>query len=92
MLELIVIGVGAAAAIGGYIKTRQFVRHRLRFVDAIQRPVAPLAAGAVAALAAGPVVWLLPLIGAGTALAFGIGVGMGVAHGARDVRRLMPGS
>jgi hypothetical protein len=92
MFELIVIGVGAVATIGGYIKSRQFVRHRLRFVDAIQKPVAPLAAGVVAALAAGPVVWLLPLIGAGTALAFGVGVGLGVAHGARDVRRLTSGA
>jgi len=91
MLELIVIAVGAAASIGGYIKSRQFVRNRLRFVDAVQRPLAPLATGAVAALAAGPVVWLIPVIGAGTALAFGIGVGMGVAHGARDVRRLTSG-
>lgn len=88
MLELLIIGIGAVASIGGYLKTRQFVRGRLRFVDAVQKPVAPIAAGAVAALAAGPIVWLLPLIGAGTALAFGIGVGAGVAHGARDVRRL----
>jgi hypothetical protein len=33
-----------------------------------------------------PLVAVLPLIGAGTALLFGAGVGTGVAHGSRDVQ------
>lgn len=93
MLELILMGGSVLATLGGYFKARQFVRDRLRFVDAAQTPRAPVAAGAVAALAAGPVVWLLPVIGVPTALIFGVGVGWGVHHGQRDIRRrqLPPG-
>jgi len=32
-------------------------------------------------------VWLLPLVGTGTALLFGLGVGAGVSSGARDIRK-----
>jgi hypothetical protein len=67
------------------------VRRKLRFVDAVQKPVAPVVAGGTAALLAAPVVWLLPIIGAGTAVIFGLGIGAGVHHGARDVKRL-PGA
>jgi hypothetical protein len=42
-------------------------------------------------LIAAPVVWLLPLIGKGTAILFGLGVGAGVSSGAKDIRkRLAP--
>lgn len=87
MLELIIIAV---VGVGGYVKTRQFVRQRLRFVDAAHKPPAPIVAGAVAALAAAPVVWLLPVVGPATALFFGAGVGLGVLQGSRDVKRLPP--
>lgn len=90
MLELIALAVAGLAGIGGYVKTRTFVRSRLRFVDGVQKRSAPIVVGGMAALAAGPVVWLLPVIGAGTALALGAGVGAGVSHGARDVRRGLP--
>jgi hypothetical protein len=86
MIELIAVGAAVSACVGGYVKVRQFVRRRLRFVDAVQSPGAPIAAGAAAALAAAPVVWVLPVIGAGAALAFGAGVGLGVRRGARDIR------
>jgi hypothetical protein len=90
MLEILMFAAGGVVTVAGYLKTRQFVRGRLRFVDAVQKPVAPVAAGAVAAVVAAPVVWLLPVLGAGTALVFGAGVGLGVLHGARDVKRLPP--
>lgn len=83
--------VGGAIAFAGYVKSRSFVRDRLRFVDAAQTARAPFIAGTVATLAAAPVVAILPVIGAGTALAFGASVGLGVALGARDTRRL-PGA
>ncbi|HKJ93254.1 MAG TPA: hypothetical protein VJ957_08800 [Longimicrobiales bacterium] len=88
MLELIAIVVAGAAGIGGYVKTRQFVRERLRFVDAARNRTAPFLAGAAAMLAAAPVVWLLPVVGGGTALLLGVGVGVGVHRGARDIARL----
>lgn len=95
MLELIVlvlwVVLTGVAGVGGYIAVRRFVRDRLRFVDAVRRPLVPWLAGAAATLVAAPIVWLLPVIGAGTALVFGIGVGAGFASGRRDLRRL-PGS
>lgn len=92
MFELIgLIATGAATA-GGYIQSRGFVRRRLKYVDLVQRAGAPVLAGAAAAVVAAPVVAILPLVGTGTALLFGAGVGAGVAAGARDIRRrLRPG-
>ena len=87
MLGMLTIG---AVAIVSYFQARGWVRRRLRFVDAVQNPLAPIIAGTVAAAIAGPVVWLLPFVGLGTALLFGGGVGLGVLHGARDIRRLPP--
>ena len=74
-----------AAGIAGFILARSFVRRRLRFVDAIHSPFAPLIAGCVAALVAWPAV-LLPLVTLTTALVFGIGTGLGTASGARALR------
>ena len=91
MIELLILGSAAGACAAGYVKVRRFVRRRLRFVDAVQNRSTHVAAGAVAAMAAGPVVMLLPVIGAGTAIAFGAGVGVAVAHGAKDVRRQAAG-
>lgn len=85
MLWLLITG---GVSLFGYIQARRFVRHRLRFVDAVQRPSAGVVAGAVAGLAAGPIAVLLPIVGAVSAIAFGASVGFGVHHGAQDVRRL----
>jgi CHASE2 domain-containing sensor protein len=74
-----------AAGIVGFILARNFVRRRLRFVDAVQSPFAPFVAGFLAALLAWPAV-LLPLVTLGTALVFGVGTGLGTASGARALR------
>lgn len=86
MLELIGLAMTGAAAIAGYVTSRGFVRTRLRFVDSIQRRPVPWIAGATAAIVAAPVVWLLPLVGTGTALIFGASVGAGLARGAKEAR------
>lgn len=86
MFELIALAGSGAAAFFGYVKTRRFVRGRLRYVDNVQKPVAPVVVGTVAAVAAAPVAWVLPLIGAGAAVVFGVGVGLGTRAGARDIR------
>lgn len=91
MLALLAIGVTLGVTVAAYTQTRRFVRQRLRYVDAVQRVIAPFVAGAAAAVVAAPVVWLLPMLGAGTALLLGLAVGTGVAHGARDVRRTTAG-
>ncbi|MBI2536602.1 MAG: hypothetical protein HYW06_06490 [Gemmatimonadetes bacterium] len=90
MFELLMLAAAGVATVGGYLKSRQFVRQRLRFVDAAHKPSTPVVAGVAAALAAAPLVWLLPVLGAGTAVIFGAGVGLGVLHGSRDVKRLPP--
>jgi hypothetical protein len=72
--------VTAAALVGGFVVARDFVRRRLRYVDAVQRPSAPLIAGAAAAVVALPVA-LLPIVTIGTAVALGVGVAGGVASG-----------
>jgi hypothetical protein len=72
--------VTAAALVGGFVISRNFVRRRLRFVDAIQRPSAPLIAGVAVAAIALPVA-LLPVVTVGTAVALGVGVAGGVASG-----------
>lgn len=91
MFELLMMGVAGTGVVVGFAATRSFVRERLRFVDAIYRRWAPWVAGAGAALAAAPVVWILPVLGTGTALVFGAAVGYGVVKGRRDLRRLPPG-
>ena len=87
MFGLITFAAATAATVAGYVQSRIFVRNKLRFVDAVQSVAAPLIAGVGAAIVAAPVVALLPLVGAGTAILFGLGVGTGVAAGARDIRR-----
>jgi hypothetical protein len=89
MYPTLALLITVAAGLGGYFLAKRFVGRRLRFVDAVQSPWAPWIAGAVAAVVASPLV-LLPLIGATTALVFGIGVGVGTASGARGVRRGEP--
>lgn len=86
MFGLIALTVAGIAGAGSYMKTRGFVRRRLRFVDAVQRAPAPLVAGVAATMIAAPVVAILPIIGAGTALALGAGVGLGTAAGVKDIR------
>ena len=71
----------------GYGAARRFVRERLRYVESALSPGAPLLAAVGAMVIAAPVVWLLPLVTAGTALAFGVSVGFGVRAGASDVKR-----
>ena len=88
MIELIAAGVLGAA---GHLKTRDFVRRRLRYTDVVDKPGLGLFTGAAAAVVAVPVLAALPLIGGGAAMAIGIGlgagVGTGVSRGSREARR-----
>ncbi len=83
---MITLALAFAATAFGYLQTRGFVRRKLAYVDAVHNGIAPVIAGVVAAIVAMPVVGLLPLVGGGTALLFGAGVGFGVKAGARDTR------
>jgi hypothetical protein len=90
MEEILLMAVTAGVSLFGYVKSRKFVRERLRFVDAAHKPVVPVATGAIAAFAAWPVAAFLPIIGLPTALIFGLGVGWGVHHGSRDAQKRLP--
>lgn len=84
MFELIgLVAAGVSAGVG-YLKSRSFVSHRLRYVDAVKKPTAPIVAGVAATLIAAPVVALLPIVGAGTAVAFGAAVGLGTRAGVKE--------
>lgn len=87
MFTIISMAIAIAVAAIGYLQAKSFVKSKLRFVDAVHHFAAPLLAGLAALLIAMPVVWLLPLVGTGTAILFGLGVGAGVSSGARDIRR-----
>lgn len=86
MWQTLMVLVTVAAGLAGFIVARDFVRRRLRFVDAIRSPLAPLAGGLLAALVAWPAA-LLPVITTGTAAIFGIGAGLGTASGVKALRR-----
>jgi hypothetical protein len=84
MLELIVAGV---VGVAGHLKSRDFVHRRLRYTNLVEKPVIGLAAGVATTLIAAPLVAVLPIVGAGTAIALGAGVGTGVSLGAARARR-----
>lgn len=85
--SLATVAAAGGSALVGYWQARQFTHNKLRYVDAVHKATAPVLAGVAAAAVAAPVVWLLPLVGTGTALLFGGSVAMGVAAGARDIRK-----
>ena len=89
MFGLIGLGAAGGAAVFGYLRSKAFVARRLRYVDAVQSPAAPIVAGLAATAIAAPVVWVLPIVGAGTAIAFGIATGAGTRAGVKQIRRLI---
>ena len=84
MFELIALGIAGAAGIFGHIKSRHFVGRRLRYTSIVETPGLGLWAGVGATILAAPVVAVLPIVGAGTAIVIGAGVGTGVALGVKD--------
>lgn len=75
-----------AVGVAGYLITRDFVRRRLRFVDAVRSPFAPIIAGVGAFLLVWPLSWL-PIISALPAVVFGFACAFGTASGVRALRR-----
>jgi hypothetical protein len=87
--SLLWLGIAGGTSALGYWKSRQFTTNKLRYVDAIHKGIAPVLAGLGAALIATPVAWFVPfhLVTTLTVMLFGGSVALGVAAGARDVRR-----
>ena len=60
---MIGLAITLAVALVGYWQAKQFVRSKLRYVDAVHKASAPSLAGLAAAAVALPVVWFLPIVG-----------------------------
>ncbi len=84
MFTLIAAGVAGVTGVFGHIKSRRFVGQRLRYTKLVEKPALGLWAGVGAMVVAAPLVAVLPIVGAGTAIAIGAGVGTGVALGVKD--------
>lgn len=87
MLGLLYFAVSAAAGIFMFGVAREFVRRRLRFVDAIRHPLTPWIVGAAVLMLAQPVAWLLPLVTGTTAAVAGVAAGLGTASGVKALKR-----
>jgi hypothetical protein len=81
MIELL---IAAAAGVYGHLRSRKFVGQRLRYTTIVEKPALGLWAGVGATVLAAPIVAVLPVVGAGTAIAIGAGIGTGVALGVKD--------
>ena len=84
MFELIGTAAALGAGIAGYVTSKDFTKRKLRFVDAIHTRPAPIIAGVGVALLAAPLVYILPIVGAGTAILLGAGVGLGVRSAQKE--------
>lgn len=83
--------IAGALGVASHLKSKDFVRRRLRFTNIVEKPGLGIFSGAAATIAAAPVVAVLPVVGPLTAVAFGAAVGTGVALGARQARQgLLP--
>jgi hypothetical protein len=91
MIEFAFLAAAGAGMGISYVRIRDFVRDRLRFVDTAQRRSSPWVAGVGAVLIASPVVAFLPILGGGTAIVFGIVVGTAVKSGQKQVKLLNRG-
>jgi len=82
---LVSIAISLAVTSLGFAVARAYVRDRLKFVDAVQTMKAPIIAGLVGWAVFMPLT-MFPLIGVGTAIVFGLSVGLGVRAGAKDIK------
>jgi hypothetical protein len=86
MIGTILTAATVFLGIFGFIMSKDFVRRRLRFVDAIRSPLAPLGAGILAFLVAWPLS-ILPFVSVTMAVVFAFGCAFGTASGAKALKR-----
>ena len=90
VIAILALTVTVGSGILAFGFARGFVRRRLRFVDAIKSPVAPVLAAVGAAILVMPLT-MLPLIGAVvtgvTAAVGGLGAGLGTRSGVKALQR-----
>lgn len=78
---LLLLGAGIA----GFVAARNFVRDRMRYVDAVRAPLVPLLVGVGAALVTWPLA-ALPVITTATSAVFGLGTGLGTRSGVKQLQ------
>lgn len=90
MLELIGLGAAGAAGLFGHVKSKNWVSRRLRYTKIVEKPatVLGLASGGATAVTVGAVGSVIPIVNIAflPAVIVGLGVGTGVALGARKAR------
>jgi hypothetical protein len=90
VIAILALTVTVGSGILAFGFARGFVRRRLRFVDAIRSPVAPVLAAVGAAILVMPLT-MLPLIGmvvtGVTAAVVGLGAGLGTRSGVKALQR-----
>lgn len=90
VFSLVGLLVTVAAGVFAFGLAREYVRNRLRFVDALRHPIAPWLVALLATVILVPVVALLHvvhLVGMGTALVVGGATGLGTASGVKALKR-----
>lgn len=87
VFSLIGFLVTAAAALFAFGLARQYVRNRLRYVDAVRHPLAPWITALIVTIVLIPVVLILPLVGTGSALLVGGAAGLGTSSGVKALKR-----
>ena len=79
--------ISAAAGLFMFGLAREYVRNRLRFVDAVRNPIAPWVAGFAVLMVMSPIAALLPLVTGFTAAIAGLATGLGTASGVKALKR-----
>lgn len=90
MLELIGLGAAGVAGLFGHVKSKNWVSRRLRYTKIVEKPATALGltSGGATAVTVGAVGSMIPFVSVGflPAVIVGLGVGTGVALGARKAR------
>ena len=84
MLELIGLGIASGAGLFGHVKSKDWVSRRLRYTSIVEKPASVL--GLVSGGATAVAVGFFPFVAALPAVIVGLGVGTGVAIGAKQAR------
>ena len=87
IFSLIGLVVTVAGGIFAFGLAREYVRNRLRFVDAVRHPLAPWITWLATTVILLPIVAILPLVGAGTAILVGASAGLGTSSGVKALKR-----
>ena len=84
------MGIAGGAGLFGHVKSKDWVRRRLRYTSIVEKPasVLGLASGGVTAVVVGAVGSVVPFLAVPLlpAVIVGLGVGTGVAIGAKQAR------